>query len=72
MYVSVLLVCSCLYLCYKLAAYHVLSDRAWVRLTVFDNTGYVNVIALGPEAENLIGLSVANMYRVSDHQVMCF
>ncbi|XP_071921453.1 replication protein A 70 kDa DNA-binding subunit B-like isoform X2 [Coffea arabica] len=42
--------------------------RAWVRLTVFDNTGYVNVIALGPEAENLIGLSVANMYRVSDHQ----
>ncbi|XP_071904995.1 uncharacterized protein [Coffea arabica] len=42
--------------------------RAWVRLTVFDNTGYVNVIALGPEAEHLIGLCAADMYRVSDHQ----
>ncbi|XP_071916677.1 uncharacterized protein [Coffea arabica] len=29
---------------------------------------YVNVIALGPEAEHLIGLCAADMYRVSDHQ----
>ena len=53
-------------------SYHELSVRAWVRLTVFDNTGYVNVIALGPEAEHLIGLCAADMSRVSDHQVMCF
>ena len=65
-----LLICSSLYSCFSLVAYHVLSDRAWVRLMVFDSTGYVNVIALGPEAEKLIGLSAADMYRVSEHEVM--
>ncbi|CDO97428.1 unnamed protein product [Coffea canephora] len=34
----------------------------------FPSSGYVNVIALGPEAENLIGLRAADMYRVSDQQ----
>ena len=70
MYVSVLLLCGSLYSCYNFVTYHVLSDRAWVRLTVFDSTGYVNVIALGPEAEKLIGLSAADMYRVSEHEVI--
>ena len=65
-YISVLLIGSCLYLCFSLVACHVLSNRAWVRLTVFDSSGYVNVIALGPEAENLIGLRAADMYRVFD------
>ncbi|XP_027155473.1 uncharacterized protein LOC113755763 [Coffea eugenioides] len=42
--------------------------RAWVRLTVFNSTGYVNVIALGPEAEKLICLSATDMYRVSEDE----
>ncbi|XP_071916725.1 replication protein A 70 kDa DNA-binding subunit B-like isoform X6 [Coffea arabica] len=42
--------------------------RAWIRLTVHDDTGYVNVIALGAEAERLIGVSAVYMYASTDDE----
>lgn len=51
--------------------YHL--PRARIRLTIHDDTGYLNAVAFGPEAEKLIGCSAQEIYEVPEHEAfsMC-
>ena len=54
-----------------LSCFCVCNVRACVTLTIKDDTGSINAIAMGDEAEKLIGINSYRLYQ-ADQEVLLF